>query len=289
MWKEKFYQCYYAKGITGETINEVCIPFKNEHIPKKLYHYTKAKYGKKILEENLMYLPKIDDFNDPYEAYIFFNRINLEKFAFDYAVNSLENSPRRKGRDLKKDKIKEIIQDIVKNQLEEEIENFKSNLSIICLSESNDSNPMWGNYAEKFYGICIEYNLRDLEESYLKNFCFPVEYVERFDAEKNESHLVLSDLTLYEPVLKKSQDWSYEQEWRIIVDKRREIVQDMIETEGKKEYLEFITPSAVYLGCRIDENYETELVEICRENDIKVCKMKIDESNYNFYFEDALE
>lgn len=297
MWIDDFYKCYYDKNITGEIINNKCIPMKNEHIPHQLYKYTRAKYAKKILEDNLIYIPSLNELNDPYEAYIFFNKSNFKEILYEKTINELKNSERRKGRDLRKDNIRKITDNITENELNKMIENYKKNLSLICLSQHNNINPMWGNYADKHYGVCIEYDLKNTSDEYFKNLCFPLHYVTKNENEKilkSRNNLVPQDIILYEPVLKKSYDWNYEHEWRIIIDKLRPNIQEKIKYEKSednetKEFIKFIKPTGIYLGLRIEEKYEKEILEICKQKEINVSKMEIDDSNYNIYPKELLK
>lgn len=62
----------------------------------------------------------------------------------------------------------------------------------------------------------------------------------------------------------------------------------MIEKKRKnckiKEYLKFIEPTRVYLGLNIEKDYENRILRICKDKGIEVCKMEIDNTNYNFKF-----
>lgn len=297
MWIDDFYDCYYGENKTGEEINNICIPMKNENIPPQLYKYTRAKYAKKILEDNLIYIPNLNELNDPYESYIFFNRSNLKELAYNKAICDLENSNRRQGRNLRKDNIRKITDNVVEKELDKMIENYKKNISLICLSKNNCINPLWGNYADKHYGVCIEYDLKNIEDGYFKNFCFPLQYVTKSENAgmlKSRNNLVPQNIILYEPVLKKSYDWKYEQEWRIVIDKLRpnvrdKIIQETTDDGNVKEFIRFIKPTGIYLGLRIDEDYEKEIIEICKMREINVYKMKIDNSNYNLFPETKLD
>lgn len=62
---------------------------------------------------------------------------------------------------------------------------------------------------------------------------------------------------------------------------RNKIIHESTDKGNIKEYIEFIKPTGIYLGLRINENYEKEIIEICKKQEINVYKMKIDNSNYN--------
>lgn len=278
MSKEKFFECIFNKFPTKKVSFHDCIEIKNKFFPDKLYKYTRAKYAEELLVDNLIYLPTIEELNDPYEAHLFLNNKRLKKEIL-------------KNIDLNKFP-KNIVDEVSSkgiNKLSNEVNHeYSKDLSVICLSKDNCINPMWGNYADRYQGMCLEYNLKDTEKTYLKNFCFPIKYVERkkdFEQIKSNESFVHNNIT-FEPLLKKSYDWNYEKEWRIIIYKP--IFRDMIETMAKdgkiKKYLKFIQPSKVYLGLNIENTYENEILKICKEKGIEVCKMEIDNTDYNFKY-----
>lgn len=279
MSEEKFYDCIFNKLPNKKVSYTDCISIKNEFIPEKLYKYTKAEYAEEILVENLIYLPKIEELNDPYEARMFLNNERVSKEFFksidlNHYPEGIVDEVRSKGL----------------NKLSDELTfGYSQYFSVIGLSKNKCINPMWGNYADKYRGICLEYNLRDTEKTNLKDFCFPIKYVKRdeeFNQIKSNESFVLNNIPL-EPLLKKSFDWNYEDEWRVIICKP--YFKNMIEKKRKnckiKEYLKFIEPTKVYLGLKIEESHENKILRICKDKGIDVCKMKIDNTNYNFKYE----
>ena len=278
MSEEKFFDCIFNKFPNKEVSYQDCIDIKNQFVPEKLYKYTRAKYAEELLIENLIYLPTIKELNDPYEARLFLNNERLKKEI--YKNIDLNNFP--------KEMADEVIQDS-SNKLSDEINTeISQDYSVICLSKDNCINPLWGNYADKYQGICLEYNLKDTEKTYLKDFCFPIKYVEReedFEQIKSNESFAYNNIP-FEPLLKKSFDWNYEKEWRVIIYKPD--FQNMIEKKRKnckiKEYLKFIEPTRVYLGLNIEKDYENRILRICKDKGIEVCKMEIDNTNYNFKF-----
>ena len=40
---------------------------------------------------------------------------------------------------------------------------------------------MWAHYASNHTGICMEYDLKDLNEKYILNWCYPVKYEDNYD------------------------------------------------------------------------------------------------------------
>lgn len=64
-WKKKFFRTYFDINADKETLNN-CLDYKNNHIPDSLFKYSKVKNVISLLSDDLMYLPKIEDLNNPF-------------------------------------------------------------------------------------------------------------------------------------------------------------------------------------------------------------------------------
>ena len=179
---------------------------------------------------------------------------------------------------------------------------IKNKTSIICLTEDYCINPMWAHYADNHNGVCIEYDFKNISNFIFKILCFPIEYVEKSNNTLELSAL-FDDNIKTNPVwplrlvLRKSHDWQYEKEWRLIVS---QFFKDFFyeknhgdvyfdEYYSDKHYIKFIKPKSIYLGLDIDLNDEKMLIDICKFRGIRVYKMKKDKSGYNLKSEPILE
>jgi Protein of unknown function (DUF2971) len=96
-------------------------------------------------------------------------------------------------------------------------------LRVLCFSHTNENLLLWAHYADNHRGICLEYGFTD---DVHRGQCFPVNYsgiqpvlerVERYPA----SVPAAGSLSIHKDreanvFLTKSQDWSYEQEYRLL-------------------------------------------------------------------------
>ena len=298
-WKKKFFIEYFRINADKETLNK-CLIYKNNHIPSSLFKYSKVKNVISLLTDDLMFLPKIEDLNDPFECNIFYdldilfdNLIdNLDKFI-DYSDFIDENTTEEDLLNISKflkDSLKELFEEIF-YKFEYK---FKNQLSIICFTEDNCINPMWAHYADNHKGVCIEYDFKNISNLMFKNLCFPIEYVEKLDNTLElsalfDDNIETSSIWILRLALRKSYDWKYEKEWRIIVS---QFIKDSLyknnyenlyfdEYYSNKHYIKFIKPKSLYLGLDIDLNDEKMLIDICKFRGIRVYKMKKDKSGYN--------
>lgn len=183
---------------------------------------------------------------------------------------------------------------------------------MVCMSECNNSNLMWSHYARNHEGICVEYDLKRLENDPHKilNNLFPIVYRNQRHIIRNIDSLVDSHLALNKAIaehyeydgneclddilplfLTKSLDWEYEKEWRIVYTKKQ--MYDVDEKELYDGNLKFECISAVYLGYRIDPTKKTHILEICgrfNENgqNVSVYQSKLSKTSYDIEFEKLL-
>ena len=114
---------------------------------------------------------------------------------------------------------------------------------------------------------------------------YPINYVHTTSNEYILEEILtkgtISHRLLSEVYLKKSHDWDYEREWRIVLfdDDSQNLLNSS--TDGYFKYIPFLKPKAVYLGLKIDEDDEKYAIDLCNFNNIPVYRMVKDNSNYN--------
>ena len=158
---------------------------------------------------------------------------------------------------------------------------------------------MWAHYTDSHKGFAVEYDFRNystpcvscqnkcLQEHY--ESLFPVVYsIEKFNAKDFLSEYMLQIfmsnfsnnlfipkddvLAIYKIFLHKSLDWEYENEWRFI---------SMCQNHpGIK-----VKPSAIYLGCKMEQSNRNELCSFARENNIPIYQMYINFSQKEYSFD----
>ena len=169
---------------------------------------------------------------------------------------------------------------------------------IACFCEENDSSLMWGHYANGHRGLCLEYDFREIvkpctsecQQSHQCNNLIlsptiaPVIYkTTRLDATAHmltllqmmiqENQRMVSrgiyhrdTLLIAKCLLTKSNDWSYEKEWRIFSPCFSNLT-------ANHEVILHAKPKAVYLGARTVSKFDDEVVGICSEKGIPCYKM----------------
>lgn len=108
------------------------------------------------------------------------------------------------------------------NGLKQQELNYLDKIFICSLSERYDSVLMWTHYTNNHSGFCVEFELDKIEdENHFKSCLYPVIYDENmFDlSEYIDNHDKVNNYSnhyIIQSIIRKSLDWSYENEWRII-------------------------------------------------------------------------
>lgn len=277
---------------------------KYENLPKSLFKYCKFDEDNRNisnLEKDIVWLSNPSDFNDPYE---FSSKIDLNevlKRSYDDKINVfLDSIFKNFFNDNEKSIIQndnrsydEIVLELISNgkitqvQLDDfedrylgvikqsiANEDIKKLFKVSSFSEYNDLLLMWSHYAHNHTGFCIEYDIESLSIAHpLTKSLYPVAYskdlVDITDYYLHKTQNPNLDYLL--PVMiKKSLEWEYEQEWRLIIINDAEMG---IEFPMPK-------PKAIYLGSKFEPNNLKDIYTFCSANKIDLYHMKLDNSEY---------
>lgn len=160
---------------------------------------------------------------------------------------------------------------------------------VCCLTARNDNQKMWEDYADKYAGFVIEYDLSKIAEqpeadSVLAR-TFPVTYYKRLpkvpllpfierafykDLYGRDTDVFDAAKKLYKQLLIKKDEYRSEEEWRILSSNQR---------------ITFPLISAVYMGYKISGANAQRLADICRRNNIPLYKQAFNPFTGKMHFE----
>lgn len=110
---------------------------------------------------------------------------------------------------------KDYIREKYRQTIEEEISStFKR--GVLCLSKKFNSPLMWSHYANNHRGLCVEYDMKDVDEGHAKKIIYggsrslKVSLIDTW-LTNGQMPQEIENVCL----LTKSGEWSYENEWRI--------------------------------------------------------------------------
>lgn len=171
----------------------------------------------------------------------------------------------------------ETLNQAIENTLKSVVNSLREKNKVCCLTERNNNQKMWEDYADKYTGFVIEF---DLEKAYNHIECikiisklFPVTYYKRmpkvpllpFIKKAFYKELYGKDVCddaerkLFKQLLIKKNDYCSEEEWRIISSESR---------------IPFPLISAIYAGDLISDDDLSALKSICEEKHIELYKQR---------------
>lgn len=211
--------------------------------PKKLYkHYSLSKNSVSVLgEKNNPYLffSHPNQLNDLLDGSMYL--LDLKNIEFDKYSLLLQGIYKHLGIDNKafiNDNSTEKLKKNFKIHQETDFYEVKLLLSlvnsfatgILSLTETSNNNLLWAHYSGED-GFVIEFNIDNLvteiQNKNTKTYIFPINYLEKIYTIDVAEYLKFENnkLDLLKPILyyvsTKVNDWIYEKEWRILIQKNK--------------------------------------------------------------------
>lgn len=207
----------------------------------RLYKYKSVEKMDQIIdivEKQRIYMPKVSQLNDPLEGVCNMN--------FGFAGCSYYHDT---------------------GTLHPHYSSVLNSYRVLALTIKKDSVVMWTHYAVQFDGICIEFEDRGSFTD-----AVPVTYTDYLLDSRicGDSF----DRVAYNSLRRKSSEWSYEDEYRII---------SKTAVGGEdKEYLELLPGElkCVYIGYRVDNKLKLYLNQLCNDKKIETKVMFVNPYKY---------
>jgi hypothetical protein len=216
-----------------------------------------------ILKHHRIWCSNPADFNDPWDCKPYFDSALLDDPQIRVATaESLISNARKAGTALNHvdEKLRsdpEFLRTAV-HQFSVNFPNFiASRWGVYCLSPDPCSPLMWSHYARADKGICLEFAVPNTKFQ----SAFQVQY------QKEYPKFLLHD---HETALRmlhiKSDDWKYEQEFRLICTRSTKVAHSPLILEGN--YLQ-IGPNdltSIIVGCQIEDQARKSIRDLIREH-----------------------
>lgn len=190
-------------------------PGETDRPPNYLYRYRAVnEFLTQILAENLLYFSSPEHFNDRFDCRIPTELFSSPADARSYCNRLTSERWPSMPQDEKNRRIDRFVSERRWKNTARDVQATIYNCGVLCLSERWDIPRMWERYAQDHTGVCLEFLAAD--EKGLTGFgsdCFRVTYSEQLtfnlfaDPWEQAKQILLT----------KSNEWSYEQEWRIIL------------------------------------------------------------------------
>ena len=173
-------------------------------VPHFLYKYRSVESALQFLSNQSIYFSNFTEFNDPFES--------SANYLVDFTPQQFYDSFISVG--FSPASATEVTSQIAggtidgKTCLKEAIEEALHSLGYFCMTSKPDNLLMWAHYADCHRGVCFKFDILDDLDSFLVPL--PVEY--------NSDYIEFDALNsnIAELIRRKSEDWSYEDEYRIV-------------------------------------------------------------------------
>ncbi|MBZ3661998.1 DUF2971 domain-containing protein [Pseudomonas monteilii] len=294
-WVDEAMQLLSASDVTPERIS-MAMELKAKNLPAAVYKYREvSKYSLSNLRDSTLYLSSANAFNDPYDSAMIYDPL----FGVSHAealLGEIDLSEAEKQSILSADDpVVALVEAVIAGAepalineassmariLKEGHEKFKmeqmiamnaqiqSMYKICSLSERLDSLPLWAHYAKDHSGFAMEYDFKSLAFSDISSSLWPVRYVGIFDASNllrgYKKGASFNNLFAFMAALHKSPDWSYEQEWRLVIP----------DGPGSPSRNFAVPLKAVYLGAKISDVDEAKVRECAAQANVPVYRMRL--------------
>lgn len=241
------------------------------HVPKKLYRYhsisTRTFIG---LDKEAVWFSHPSKFNDPYDSSAaFFDSIMQPGWQKEMKKVKTTNFQIKQ--------LKRVFEEEEYRMHTEFVEKSRDSLRVCCFTENKDSVLMWSHYADQHKGICVEYDFTSLTPDDVRlKWLYPVIYsniylnISEFLKPENINPFIFMLASMH-----KYKAWSYEKEWRMM------IANGVMTDEA---YKLMPTPTAIYMGSRIDRDVTIYLGEFCYRKNIKLFRGYFERSKFKMSF-----
>lgn len=253
-------------------------------MPARLFKFTSVNdYTIDNIMNDKISFSKVKTFND-YDDSISISKNVLLEMLYQHNI-ALENEYKRIFPSLDGIKLAnyENMKGISDNQFKT-LQSYANNLLVCCLSKGNNHSYMWGHYGDSNRGIAIEYEVDSFLDENAVGVTYSPNYftnkancINFFDDDKSIENII------YLNVFLKSDQWSFEEEYRIVLSL----------PFHRENYLsvKFNKPKSIILGKRFFEDFIDEqnkkihhqkrkLLNILCAKDIKIKYIDSKEQGY---------
>jgi hypothetical protein len=297
-WKREFIKYLFPYSAHQLKI-EAAMAVKHPHVPSQLYKYRRfTEQHREALAKGVLWRCSPDRFNDPYDSAVYFDptRFLVEDQPIQEFLASMNEATgkidagtpwhpapiqrpvqqrvwrRREHEALLKNTPEDVrvavlaAVDAWHDKFAKEAVQLMSNLtrtgfSVLSLTPNPTSVLMWSHYSENHSGFCVEYDLT--QDHFLHRICFPVYYRRKLtDATR---YLARQDPKDFNNLfggyvcLLKSDEWAYEQEWRLVLPTGS--------THANSE-MTMPKPSAIIVGARVQADHKKWMQEFCYDTGV---------------------
>lgn len=264
----------YGNNLKDKDISNI-INYYWQFAPISLYkYYSDTEQNLNNIKANKIWCSLVCNFKDVFDGTLPFN----PKYILDSLWEQIPNNHIPEVKRLRESFDNKIGSNII--DIEKSFESLKDKMGISCFSESCESLLMWAHYANNHCGMCVQYSMIDM----MGMAPVPIVYsderiiVKSFNLHSQQTLLKSGFGYFMKSLMTKSNEWSYEKEWRVI---NPDITVENTWDENHKGALyEMVRPRSIILGCKAEPKFEEEVRDYCETSKINLYKMEKDPFRY---------
>ncbi len=246
------------------------------------------QYHRRLLTHNELYFSSCDKFNDPFDGMIPIRYDTISDSKLKEIISEhLDLEDPSITRQMKRLETRKVLKRKAYHNIEDQIRwqnEYRSREFGICSFAGNCSNiVMWSHYANSHLGFCVTFQIPSIE-SFIDGTFSQSKIIIELDKVNYQTDfpnfdaydLRHSDDFIRLPLITKSSDWAYENEYRLI-----SLNKNNIAISFQDNLIE-----SIILGCRISPKHEEEILSVIRgkNNGIKVLKAKTQSLSFGLEF-----
>ncbi len=302
MWIKKYDELLFKTPNNAKATIEATL-LKNANMPDIVYKYREPNDSHiDALSQNILYASSPSRLNDPCEGALYVDTEKRWKFHYQALLEVIYMEAGHRlaiSLDDFSDKEQFILElakclgiydhelkswkflcefgdntaEVVHRKFEKELNEGNEELHRVCsFSTVNESHPMWVHYSTDFSGFCVGYNIKELRND-LTDLLLPVRYTDEllevddtfFSKGKPNNSFYIDSLT------RKSTQWQYEQEWRLLL---------LAQSEELSQCIEMPTPKEIILGKKIKIEDAKKILSIGERLGANCYKQTLSKTSY---------
>ncbi len=243
---------------------------KDKYLPRYLVKYRSvSEQAIDSLKNDTVWFDKPSKYNDPYDCSITITG----EIVSNYMEQNIKELEAKTG---KLDSMtKKMLYDFLFTGLIERLnEHIQNSCLISCFSTEINSMLMWSHYGNSHKGFCLVYDISEVDaNSMIRKNLYSVNYNQnKFDIAYYLDDTLNPEFPCIASLCWKSKEWSYENEYRIVLP--------CTEVNCEPKLYNFIKPTQIYLGSKMNKEDKDRIENIALDRGINVMQMSCDAQRF---------
>jgi hypothetical protein len=219
-----------------------------------------------ILQNHRIYCSNPADFNDPWDCKPFFDPALLDdparaRATAEALISTSVGGPELARTDARLLRSPSFLKSVFPKFSATFADFITKRWGVYCLTPDPCSTLMWSHYSRNHKGICLEFAAHDSKFALATKILYQKEYPPFLLHDPNSTNIML---------VVKSDDWKYEDEFRLICPRLSDVRGLPLMMDGNYLKIDPDDVTAIILGCQIDDKSAKAIAEMVNAHAPKV-------------------